>query len=253
MEKLRIKQEQSLGALDTKIDVMMERRTQAIMDRLDGLLGSKSGPREGEPNSGGPSREPRVKFNDQQNRRRTYGSTRGRSSSAGYAQGDNRTWSTNFRGNSSGNRQTSNERPTQGTHATGRDDSRNRSHVSPGLSHASQGRNNLCESDRRYVPNTEPLSGGDDTQAGHSRDATARATAFEPLNRSLETFLARLSRTNERSEKSRRVFKKPRCYKDESDGCIDTWIEVMKLQQRKKTCQKGKSAVRSPVTWKGQP
>ena len=55
------------------------------------------------------------------------------------------------------------------------------------------------------------------------------ATAFKPLNRSLETFLTRLSRTNERSEKSRRVFKKPRCYKDESDGCIDTWIEVMKL------------------------
>ena len=49
------------------------------------------------------------------------------------------------------------------------------------------------------------------------------------LNRSLETLLTRLSRTNERSEKSRRVFKKPRCYKDESDGCIDTWIEVMKL------------------------
>ena len=55
------------------------------------------------------------------------------------------------------------------------------------------------------------------------------ATAFEPLNRSLETFLTRLSRTNERSEKSRRVFKKPRCYKDEPDGCIDTWLEVMKL------------------------
>ena len=33
----------------------------------------------------------------------------------------------------------------------------------------------------------------------------------------------------ELSEKSRRVFKKPRCYKDKSDGCIDTWIEVMKL------------------------
>ena len=55
------------------------------------------------------------------------------------------------------------------------------------------------------------------------------ATAFEPLNRSSETFLTRLSRTNERSEKSRRVFKKPSCYKDKSDGCIDTWIEVMKL------------------------
>ena len=40
MEKLRIQQEQSLGTLDTKIDAMMERRTQAIMDRLDGLLSS---------------------------------------------------------------------------------------------------------------------------------------------------------------------------------------------------------------------
>ena len=39
---------------------MMERRTQAILDRLDGLLGSKSGPKDGEPNSGGPSREPKV-------------------------------------------------------------------------------------------------------------------------------------------------------------------------------------------------
>ena len=74
MQKLRIQQEQSLGTLDTKIDAMMERRTQAIMDRLDGLLSSKSGPKEGEPNSGGPSREPKVNFNDHQ-RRRTYGST----------------------------------------------------------------------------------------------------------------------------------------------------------------------------------
>ena len=55
------------------------------------------------------------------------------------------------------------------------------------------------------------------------------ATAFEHLNRFLETFYTRLTKANERSEKSRRVFKKPRCYKDESDGCIDTWIEVMKL------------------------
>ena len=81
---------------------------------------------------------------------------------------------------------------------------------------------------------------GNDTQEGHSRDATSLATAFEPLNRSLETFLTRLSRINERSEKSRSVFKKPRCSawkvsiktginKDESDVCIDTWIEVMKV------------------------
>ena len=59
-------QEQTLMTLDTKLEAMMERRTQAIMDRLDGLLGSRSGPREGEPNSGGPSREPKVNFNDHQ-------------------------------------------------------------------------------------------------------------------------------------------------------------------------------------------
>ena len=229
MERLRIQQEQTLGNLDTKIDAMMGRRTQAIMDRLDGLLGSKSGPKDGESNSGRPSREPRVNFNDQQNRRRTYGSTRGRSSSSGYATGDKRTWGPNIRGSSTGNRQTSKEGPTQGTHATGRGDYRNRSNASPGLSHASQGRKSPSDSDGREVPSTEPLSGGNDTQAGHSREATSMATAFEPLNRSLETFLTRLSRTNERSEKSRRVFKKPRCYKDDSDGCIDTWTEVMKL------------------------
>ena len=228
MEKLRIQQGQSLGTLDTKIDAMMERRTQAISDRLDGLLSSKSGPKEGEPKSVGPSRGPKVNFNDHQ-KRRTYGSTRGRGSSSGYATRDNRTWGLNSRASSTGNRQTSNERPTQGTRATGRSDSGNRGHASPGRSHVGEGGKTHGDSDCRDSPNTEPLTGCENTQAGHSRDATAMATAFEPLNRSLETSLTRLSRTNERSEKSRRVFKKPRCYKDESDGCIDTWIEVMKL------------------------
>ena len=228
MEKLRIQQEQSLGSLDTKIDAMMERRTQAIMDRVDGLLSSKSGPKEGEPNSGGPSREPRVNFNEHQ-RRKTYGSTRGRGSSSGYATRGNTAWGPNSRASSTGNRQTSNERPTQSTHATGRSDSGNMRHTSPRRSHMGQAGNAHGDSDCRDAPHTEPSTRCEDTQAGHSRDATAMATAFEPLNRSLETFLTRLSRTNERSEKSRRVFKKPRCYKDEFDGCIDTWIEVMKL------------------------
>ena len=99
MEKLRIQQEQSLGTLDTKIDAMMERRTQAITDRLDGLLSSKSGPKEGEPNSGGPSREPRVNFNAHQ-KRKTYGSTRGRGSSSGYATRGNGAWGPNSRASS---------------------------------------------------------------------------------------------------------------------------------------------------------
>ena len=146
MEKLRIQQEQSLGTLDTKIDAMMERRTQAIMDRLDGLLSSKSGPKEGEPNSGGPSREPKVNFNYHQ-KRSTYGSTRGRGSSTGYATRGNRTWGPDSRASSTGNSQTSNERPTQGTHATGRSDSGNRGHASPGRSHVGQGGNTHGDSD----------------------------------------------------------------------------------------------------------
>ena len=202
------------------------------MDRLDGLLGSKSGPKEGEPNSGGPSREAKVNFNDHQ-RRRTYGSTRGRGSSSGYATRENRRCGPNSRASSTGKIQTSNERPTQSTHATGRGDSGNRRQASPGGSHVGQGGNTHGDSDCRDAPNTESLTRFEDTQAGHSRDATAMARAFEPLNRSLETFLTRLSRTNERSEKSRRVFKKPRCYKDESDGCIDTCIELMKLHFEK--------------------
>ena len=137
MEKLRTQQEQTLGTLDTKLEAMMERRTQAIMDRLDGLLGSRSGPREGEPNSGGPSREPKVNFNDHQ-KRRVDGSNRGRGSSSGYTTRDHRTWGPNSRASSTGNRHTSKERPTQGTHATGRGDSSNRRNASPGRSHVGQ-------------------------------------------------------------------------------------------------------------------
>ena len=55
------------------------------------------------------------------------------------------------------------------------------------------------------------------------------ASIIEPLNRSLETFITKLSKSAERGERSRRTLKKPKSYKDESDGCIDTWIEVMKL------------------------
>ena len=42
MEKLTFQQEQTHGTLDTKIDAMMERRTQAIVDMLNGLLRNRS-------------------------------------------------------------------------------------------------------------------------------------------------------------------------------------------------------------------
>ena len=172
---------------------MMEMRTQAINNRLDGLLGSRKGSKNEEPNSGEPGWEPRVNFNEQPNRK-IYRSTRGRGSSSSYATGDNRPRGPNITGSSTGNRTTSNKRPTQDTLATERCDSRN-------WFPANQGRSHPSDSDRSENP--EPLPGGKDNQAGHSRDATSMATAFEPLNRSLETFLTRLSRTNEQNENSR--------------------------------------------------
>ena len=191
----------------------MNKSTQAIMDRLDGILGDRGGLWNRGANSGEPNREPRVNFNEQPNRKRTYGSTRGRGSSFSYATGDNRPRGPNLRGGSSANRPTSDERPTRDANTTGRCDFTS-------WSHAEQVKSQPGDSNRREIP--EPPSEGNDAQAGHSRDAAVMATAFEPLNRSLETFLTRLFRTSERSEKSRRVFKKPKCYKDESGGCTDT-------------------------------
>ena len=62
-----------------------------------------------------------------------------------------------------------------------------------------------------------------------SQDTTVYASRFQPLNRPLETFITKLSKSTERGEKSRRTLKKPKSFKDESDDCIDTWIEVMEL------------------------
>ena len=64
------------------------------------------------------------------------------------------------------------------------------------------------------------------------------ASMFEPLNRPLETFIIKLSKSTERGERSRRTLKKPKSYEDESDGCIDTWIEVMKLHFEEESLSK---------------
>ena len=51
-----------------------------------------------------------------------------------------------------------------------------------------------------------------------SQDTTMYASMFEPLNRSLETFITKLSKSTERGERSRRTLKKPKSYKDEQTG-----------------------------------
>ena len=71
-----------------------------------------------------------------------------------------------------------------------------------------------------------------------SQGTTIYASMFEPLNRSLEKFITKLSKSTERGERSRRTLKKPKSCKDESDGCIDTWIEVMKLHFEEESLSK---------------
>ena len=79
-----------------------------------------------------------------------------------------------------------------------------------------------------------------------SQETTMYASMFEPLNRSLATFITKLSKSTERGERSRRTLKMPKSYKDESDGCIDTWIEVMKLNFEEKNLSKKQEC--SPLT-----
>ena len=180
------------------------------MERLDGLLGNMSGSWNRATDSEGANREPTVNFNENPNRGRSYGSARGRGNSSSNATGNNRPrGSTNTRGSYTDTRPISSKQPMRDMNANGRIGSTN-------WNHSNQGRSHPSDSDRMEIPEHQSVDKND--QAGHSLNATAMGKAFEPLNRSMETF-TRFSRTSERSEKSRRVFKTPRCYKDESDGC----------------------------------
>ena len=56
------------------------------------------------------------------------------------------------------------------------------------------------------------------------------ASTWEMMNRTLEAFATRNTDSSDRGvSKSRKTFKKPKKYKDDSGGCIDTWVEVMRL------------------------
>ena len=61
-------------------------------------------------------------------------------------------------------------------------------------------------------------------------DAITLASTWEMMNRTLEAFATRNTDSSERGGgKSRKILKKPKEFKDDSDGCIDTWVEVMRL------------------------
>ena len=56
------------------------------------------------------------------------------------------------------------------------------------------------------------------------------ANTWEMMNKTLEAFATRNTYSSDRGgSKSRKTFKKPKEIKDDSSGCIDTWVEVMRL------------------------
>ena len=61
-------------------------------------------------------------------------------------------------------------------------------------------------------------------------DAMTWASTWEMMNRTLEALATRNNESSERGGGNyRKTFKKPKEFKDDSGGCIDTWVEVMRL------------------------
>ena len=61
------------------------------------------------------------------------------------------------------------------------------------------------------------------SHTGVQLDAITWASAWDMMNRTLEAFTSRNTDSSDRgSGKSRKTFKKPKEFKDDSDGCNDT-------------------------------
>ena len=82
--------------------------------------------------------------------------------------------------------------------------------------------------------NTTSGPGDSTTHNNVGPDAMTWTSTWEMMNRTLEAFATRNTDSSDRgSNKSRKTFKKPKEFKDDSEGCIDTWVEVMRLHLEK--------------------
>ena len=89
---------------------------------------------------------------------------------------------------------------------------------------------------RSGTANTTSGPGDSTTQNNVGPDAMTWASTWEMMNKTLEAFATRNTDSSDRgSNKSRKTFKKPKEFKDDSDGCIDTWVEVMRLHLEQDT------------------
>ena len=81
--------------------------------------------------------------------------------------------------------------------------------------------------------NSTNVPGVSSTNTNLAPDAMTLASTWEMMNRTLEAFATRNIDWSERgSGKSRKTFKIPKEFKDDSDGCIDTWVEVIETTFR---------------------
>ena len=78
--------------------------------------------------------------------------------------------------------------------------------------------------------NTTSGPGDSTTYNNVGPEAMTWARTLEMMNRTLEAFATKKTDSSDRAGgKFRKTFNKPKEFKDDSDGCIDTWVEVMRL------------------------
>ena len=78
--------------------------------------------------------------------------------------------------------------------------------------------------------NSTNAPGDSSTHTKVTPDAMTWMSTREMMNRKLETFATRITDSSDRGKgKSRKTFKKSKDFKADSDGCIDTRVDVMRL------------------------
>ena len=82
----------------------------------------------------------------------------------------------------------------------------------------------------RGASNSTRISRDSGAHTSVTPDAMTWASTWETMKKTLEAFATRNTDSSARGEgKSRKAFKKPKEFKDDLDGRIDTWFEVVRL------------------------
>ena len=79
------------------------------------------------------------------------------------------------------------------------------------------------------ISNSTSAPGDSSTHKSVTPDAMRWASTWEMMNKTLEAFATKKTGSSDRgSGKFSKAFKKATYFKDDSDGCMDFWVEVMR-------------------------